>query len=143
MREPVLMKCGCVAQGVRTMSRGVPIDPPIPACLTHDCIESADSKPDLTGRMAKCTYSHANPKGRQRPEKSPVPSSFDLAFFEYCGEGSREATELCKCGYHKVAHEKNGGKCPANSRTKPPSRKFTPKGPQEFDRFYCGCFGWD
>lgn len=147
MSEMPLMKCGCVAQGVRTSAGGVKHDP-IPSCLTHDCIEVADARPDLTGRMAKCFYSHER-SGRadrhQNPGKSPVPSSYDLVFFEYQGVGSREATNICVCGYAKVAHDNNGGACPDRllSKTKSPSKKFTPKGPQEFDRFYCGCFGWD
>lgn len=138
------MKCGCVAQGVRTAERGVKIDPPIPCCLTHDCVERADSKPDLTGRFAKCTYSHVNPKGRQSPGKSPVPSSFELAFFEFCGEGSREATEYCKCGMSQKAHDDAGRIAPRKyAACMKGCTGFTPKGPQEFDRFYCGCFGWD
>ena len=143
MSERAMMKCGCVAQGVLTARNGVPLDPPIPSCLIHDCTEVADAKPDLTGRMAKCAYRHSQPSPRQRPGPSPVPSSFDLAFFEYCGPGSREATELCVCGYAQVAHEKNGGKCPQIAVKRGLLGKFQAKGPQEFDRFYCGCFGWD
>jgi hypothetical protein len=113
--------------------------------IVHHRREDRDKRPDLSGRMAKCSYSHANPSVRQRVGASPVPSSFDLAFFEYCGPGSREATEKCVCGYLKIAHDNNGGKCPNRplSRQRPPSRTFTPQGPREFDRFYCGCFGWD
>lgn len=142
MSEKPLMKCGCVAQGVRTATDGVKHNP-VPSCITHDCIEVADVKPDLADRMAKCSYSHERPARNQRLGKSPVPSSFDLAFFEYQGVGSREATDICVCGYAKVAHDNNGGTCPEMSRTRPASRKFSPKGPQQFDRFYCGCFGWD
>ena len=147
MSEPILMKCGCVAQGVVKAIKGVPIDPPVPACVTHGCAEPAGTKPDLTGRMAKCTYRHDVLKrgGLQRPGKSPVPSSFDLAFFEFCGPGSRRAAEYCICGYHRSAHDKNGGKCPRNSLTgkRTTDGGFQAQGPLEFDRFYCGCFGWD
>ena len=123
------------------MVKGVKIDPPIPSCVVHDCIEVAEAKPDLSGRVAQCTYSHKNPTSRQSPGPSPVKSDWTLAFFEYCGPGSREATEICKCGMAKVAHDKAGGSCP--NAKKSPSRKFEPKGDQGFDRFYCGCFGWD
>lgn len=115
------MKCGCVAQGVLTSKGGVALDKPIPACVVHDCTEIAD-KPDLSGRMAKCC------------DKSQVrPSSFDLAFFEYQGPGSRESTEMCKCGYHLVAHTSGRSKC----------KTFVARGPREFDRYYCGHAGWD
>ena len=63
-----------------------------------------------------------------------VASSWSEAFFEFQGEGSREATLKCKCGYYEVAHGK-----PRTSAC----HKFTPKGTHEFDRYYCGCHGWD
>lgn len=124
------------------MVNGIPVDPPIPSCVVHDCTEPAEIKPDLTGRMARCIYRHEGNKGSQRPGPSPIPSSYDLAFFEYCGPGSRTATEICLCGYAIAAHEKNGGNCPKNGK-RSNSGKFEAQGPQEFDRFYCGCFGWD
>lgn len=89
---------------------------------------------DLSGRRARCTCS-----------TPPVPSSYDLAFFEYRGPGSRTATEICVCGYHRVAHEQepspNGairnvvrdGYCPS----------FRPRGSHQFDSYYDGCRGWD
>lgn len=116
-----LMKCGCVSQGVMTAIKGVMLDKPIPACVVHDCSEPADAKPDLTGRTATCS-GHA-----------PKPSSFDLAFFEFLGAGSRNATEICKCGYTKIAHDNGRVKC----------KQFIARGPAEFDRYYCGCRGWD
>lgn len=141
MTDRPLMKCGCVAQGVLKAVKGVEIDPPIPTCITHSCTDIADKKPSLEGRVARCTYAHNRPSPRQTIGASPVPSSWALAFFEYCGPGSREATEICKCGMAKVAHEKNGGRCPTSKRS--PSHRFEAKGDQGHDRFYCGCFGWD
>lgn len=68
------------------------------------------------------------------------PSSKDLAFLEFCGEGSKEATEICKhCGYHAVAHAPDH---PRKGQI-PVCLDFAPRGCQEFDRYYCGCRGWD
>jgi hypothetical protein len=132
-----LMKCGCAAQGVLSAKGGVKFDPPIPACVVHDCYEMADSVPDLTGRMADCDY---RPDGH-----ATKPSSFDLAFFEFRGEGSREATEICKCRMSRKLHDENGGKIPARkyAMLMKGCAGFMPKGPQERDRYYCGCHGWD
>lgn len=116
------MKCGCVAQGKLTAVKGVRLETPRPMCLTHDCDEVADSRPDLAGRQARCGC------------KKTVPSSFSLAFFEYMGPGSPKSTQHCKCGYYESAHRPN-----SNCRC----RKFVPHGPYEFDSFYCGHAGWD
>jgi hypothetical protein len=125
----VLMKCGCVSQGVVKSIKGVPIDPPKPACVVHDCYEPADSKPDLTGRTAECAYL---PRGH-----ADKPSSFDLAFFEYRGPGCLDAERLCKCGYARSAHED-----PARRRNLK-CKTFSPHGPWDTDKYYCGCRGWD
>ena len=142
MTTRILMKCGCVAQGVLTSIRGVPVNPPVPSCVIHDCIEPADAKPDLTGRKARCVYNH-----NSRPGQPPRPSSFDLAFFEYCGPGSQRATEYCVCGYLKSAHDAATDACPRNTKPlsgkRSPTGKFQARGPLEFDLYYCGCFGWD
>jgi len=68
-----IMKCGCVAMGSCSRLNGVEYNPPIPSCITHDCIEVAPAAPDLTGRVATCGLNC----------KSQRPSSLDLAFFEY------------------------------------------------------------
>lgn len=130
-----MMKCGCVAQGVVTAIRGEPVDPPAPACVIHDCYEVAEAAPDLTGRQAHCAYG----------KHAFMPSSFDLAFFEYRGPGSRDATEICTCGLSRKPHDENGGKIPRGkySTAARGCSGFTPKGPQEHDRYYCGCRGWD
>ena len=85
-----IMKCGCVAQSVRGGTE-------IPVCVIHDCDEIMKITPDLSGRLARCSYS---PKGH-----ADVASSFDLPFFEYHGPGSPEATRKCKCGCLAMAHE--------------------------------------
>jgi len=110
------------------------------------------TEPSLEGRQAKCAYhgQRTSPRGSygggnecnygQRDHKVCTcvqPSSKELPFFEFLGEGSREATQICKCGYHKDAH----GESPRHGRIK--CTDFQPKGPQQFDKFYCGCSGWD
>jgi hypothetical protein len=84
---------------------------------------------DLTNRMARCYC------GEERP------SSKDLPFFQFCGVGSLEASS-CKCGFYEVAHHpdpnsvrKKGIPCDVGG--------YTPKGDQGWDKFYCGCRGWD
>jgi hypothetical protein len=131
--------------------------------------------PHLTGRQAKCAYGDTI-----KPSDSKV-----LAFFEYMGEGSADAENMCKhCAYHRNAHRffpyYNPGNCPncnedalsylggvahmwgcsnctvaftdsevRKSRKPTPKNpsytphKFEPHGPYEYDRFYCGCHGWD
>ena len=85
-----------------------------------------DLAPSLTGRVARC-YCGA--------ERSSDPS---LAFFEFCGEGSPEATRRCKhCSYFEVAHDGAG------FRSKLICDHFEPAGPLNHDRFYCGCHGFD
>ena len=91
----------------------------------ESAIQTAD--PLVAGRMAKCTC------GRTEP------SSPKLAFFEFCGEGSRDAVDICGCGYHSVAHT-------PEVMARNPALKcstFKASGPREFDRYYCGCRGWD
>ena len=84
MNTPVMLKCGCVAVGVRTMTSGVAHDP-LPWCMVHNCVEIAPVNPDLTGRTARCAYGD-----------SEVPSSLTLAFFEYCPEQQRDRY-YCGC----------------------------------------------
>jgi len=64
---------------------GVDYDAPIPSCVVHDCIEVAESVPDLAGRKASCGLGC----GHERP------SSLDLAFFEY---RPAKATDSYYCG---------------------------------------------
>ena len=84
-------------------------------------------KPSLEGREAQCPYC-----------KKTVLSSWNLAFFEYKGPGSRAAEDACaKCAYYKSAHEK---KLPGTPRM---NHYFVPHGPFEYDSYYCGCRGWN
>lgn len=102
---------------------------------------------ELDGRYAICAYSDKQGGGRgkyfRKGMHDPVPSSVDLPFFEYLGEGSDRAMKTCKhCGYYEVAHTeathkealvKQGRLC----------TNFEPHGPWEKDTYYCGCWGWD
>ena len=102
----------------------------------------------LTGRTARCAYGC----GSTRPSDDPR----GLAFFEYRGPGSKDATERCKCGFFKCAHEveyKQRISLPFELKSPFGRRKtvvedgkcqgFEPRGAAEFDSYYCGCRGWD
>ena len=82
----------------------------------------------LAGRTAKCTYC-----------SNTQPSSFDLPFFEFRGANSFLATNMCTCGYLKVAHvnQEQGDRHPITDHA------FTAVGPYATDGYYCGCRGWD
>jgi hypothetical protein len=73
--------------------------------------------------------------------KTEIPSDSPHASFVIPrGVGSRYATEVCKCGYDKIAHGK------LNKSTGRPGitdHEFEPRGPHEKDTYYCGCRGWD
>jgi hypothetical protein len=131
MTERPVMACGCVAQGQFTAFMGKAYDPPRWGCVIHDCLEPMPEKslPDLTGRKARCGC------GAERD------SDRSLAFFQYCGAGSREAEELCSCGYTQKAHDLKCEKDPAHLASV--CNLFVAKGDRGYDRFYCGCAGWD
>ncbi len=128
-----VMACGCSAQGQRVLADKTTV----PVCITHDCTEVSKNPPDLTGRRAKCCNTGIQPSGQE------------LAFFVYCGPGSREATDICKCGYHRDAHDPEvmAARVPSNRKTVVELGKcktgFVARGPLEFDRYYCGHAGWD
>lgn len=142
----VRMKCGCSAQGTCSQKDGVKIGPPIPACIVHECYEVDDAPPSLEGRRARCAYfgkggfRHYECNYRETTGCTPkrcaceLPSDSALPFFAYQGPGSENATRRCKhCGFFDSAHEKKGARgC----------RHFEPVG-DTFDKFFCGCAGWD
>ena len=96
--------------------------------------------PDLTGRIATC--------GDRNGEHAPMPSSVDLAFFEYRGPGSPWATEQCgaliggrvPCCYFRMVHQPIN---PATGRPGITDHEFIEREPHEHDSYYCGCRGWD
>lgn len=126
----LMMKCGHASNAIRTATKGEKHEPPIPCCGICDCTEVDDAAPSLEGRQACCSHEYG-PKGKH----AIVASSSELAFFEYRGPGSREATQKCTCGYALVAHGKSGFRCKSGG--------FKAKGPQQYDHHYCGCHGWD
>ena len=135
MSPSVMMRCGCRAQAVRTGTNA-------PSCPVHLCDEVATA-PDLTGRVAQCAYN--NPRGQCRSEK---PSSLDLAFFEWRGEGSPAAVEHCVCGYHAVAHDPQVTRTYVRGNQQTVVERgecsgFRPRGAWDTDLYYCGCRGWD
>lgn len=116
--------------------------------------QDAPTQTSLAGRVARCAY-HGGRKAQGSYSSSSCkngrdaaictceePSSKDLAFFEYCGAGSRDA-ELCKhCGMMPVAHAQDA--CPSRGLKKHASgSRYEAQGDRGFDRFYCGCHGWD
>jgi hypothetical protein len=106
-----------------------------PACAIHSTAEGgttfASATFDLTGRQARCQCGNT------------ATSSKGLAFFEYLGDGSREASDKCRnCGYGYITHLE------VNTSTGRAGHKFgvcefVPKGDVGHDRYYCGCRGWD
>lgn len=145
MEQRPLMACGCAATAfdIRT---GAPI------CAVHfdsggDVI--APVQPKLAGRAARCAYfgktlndwRHASGFGCRRGEPClcEQPSSTDLPFFEYRGPGSREALE--GCAVCSILHQNKP--CPEWRLKDVGEHDFAPLGPSQYDRFYCGCWGWD
>ena len=110
--------------------------------------------PDLSGRKARCSY-----YGRRKSQGSysssscangrdatvctcEKPSSTDLAFFRFGGDGSFAAA-ICKhCGSTPSAHP--SGSCPPGGVKRHASgSRYEPQGDTAIDEFYCGCYGWD
>lgn len=113
-----MMKCGHAANA--TNKSGKPI-----CAICHGLTPDAQivvEPPNLTGRIAKCGC------GNEKP------SSLDLPFFEYCGPGSWSAS-ICTCGFAESAHESGTHKIAC--------KNYNPRGDIGYDRFYCGCRGWD
>jgi len=118
-----MMQCGHAAQGYADN------DPGKPVCVICAGLDPraylVAEEPDLKGRRARCAYF--------RTCGSEVDSSVDLAFFKYKGPGSRHAEEMCgNCAYHKDGHVLVRTNC-----------EFVPRGPAEYDEYYCGCHGWN
>lgn len=127
----VMLACGCSATATHENPHdGLPANHP--SCPVHydtglGC--KVIASPDLTGRMARCDYYGTTKRWRNA---GPI-------------HGGGEALGLCE----------NGGKgcrCEVPSSTALPffnylgpgsEHHMAKNGPQEFDRFYCGCAGWD
>lgn len=95
----------------------------------------------LAGRKAKCSYYPNGGKYGRCPE--PVESSTGLAFFEYLGPLSDAATTSCRCGMKDITHPSVCEVNPITGRPNDRDHPFEPRGPADFDRYFCGCWGWD
>lgn len=111
------------------------------------------STPSLTGRTARCAYyggrkaqgaysSSSCKAGRDAAIcRCEEPSSGELAFFKFCGEGSFTAG-ICKhCGTTEKPHA--DGKCPPGLKRHAAGTRYEAQGDIGHDEFYCGCHGWD
>ena len=95
-----LMACGHTAQG--TDSTGSPVCA-ICVGLTPDARKVVEAKPDLAGRMSRCSYSKPGEASHQpgrpgrgwRATPQPQPSSWSLPFFEHRPD---EAEDRHYCG---------------------------------------------
>lgn len=99
-------------------------------------------RPDLSGRQARC---HC---GKIVPSTGEGSGWTTLPFFEYRGPDPN-ADDCRHCFYKKIAHDRFDGKL--NDVV---SAGRWPKGVEphvfeartegyEYDKFYCGCDGWD
>lgn len=126
-----LMNCGCAGMAKHNNAHDG-LEAGHPSCVTHIPAKAAceiATAPSLEGRFAKC--------GNGCPV---VPSSVGLAFFEYLGPDSPASKQNCaQCGYYESAHKRDGDK----PRFADVCLNFRPHGPYKFDRYYCGCRGWD
>lgn len=95
-----LMACGHTAQG--TDSTGLPVCV-ICVGLTPDARKVVEAKPDLAGRMSRCSYSKPGEASHQpvrsgrgwQASPQPQPSSYSLPFFEHRPD---EAEDRHYCG---------------------------------------------
>ena len=118
----VMMECG---HATNATSDGLPV---CAICAPNVRAYTVASDPDLTDREARCGCGKI------------VPSSKGLAFFEYRGEGSQAATNMCRhCRYAEQAHALK----PNVKHLQHCCDAFEPHGAWEYDTFYCGCRGWD
>jgi len=134
-----MMKCGHVANA---NSNGKPCCVICAGVLPEAFIVN-ENPPSLEGRIAKCAYGCGN----ERPSIESLQGR--LAFFEYCGEDSTESKHCKVCGFGPTAHlrrSKNLDNHPAyHDKLYKCIREGTyePKGDRGYDRYYCGCRGWD
>jgi hypothetical protein len=112
--EHPMMECGHAANAVCNAKSGVKYDPPIPSCVICSCIEIAKTPPSLNRRKAKCDY-FGRTWGRN---SGPI----------YGGSKECSRTNGCGCIVD------------SDSETLP---FFEHRPNKDFDKFYCGCHGWD
>jgi hypothetical protein len=93
-------------------------------------------------RTARCTYY------RSCGNEAPSVDRARLAFFEDLSAG-RTSDHCRRCGYAEIAHRRFSGELMDIVTAGRWPRGVTPhtfdaktEG-EPFDRYYCGCFGWD
>lgn len=129
-RERILLKCGCVANAIRTMPDGTQK----PSCVIHECDEPIE-KVDLEGRKAKC-----------KSCGKIVDSSYDLAFFQLNGDDSSAPQNLLNI---RNATLRSYWKMKDDHPDKTETKKMIDHLNKEIhrlitrDSYYCGCNGWD
>ena len=103
--------------------------------MTEPLVPSRDIPPEqLAGRSARCKC------GREAPS---IEVQAD-GFYEYLGPGSRHAREVCGvCRYHRCAHEYDLTRINREPAPAQANHDFTPIGPAERDRYWCGCGNTD
>ena len=126
-----MLACGHTANAIRKIVHEEDIEW-VDACAICDCIEPA-TMPDLEERQAICCTSNSLRWSIEHDR---------LAFFEFRGEGSPAATTICKhCKYALIAHQrKQAGELKHDTKV---CDTFEPIGPHKYDKYYCGCRGWD
>ncbi len=121
-----MMKCGHSANSSK-MVDGVRK----PACVICAGLDpGADivaETPDFGDRLARCSC------GKKEP------SSDRLAFFEYLGNDTKHCNI---CGMTDFTHPEIAEINPFTKRKNEKDHKFEVR-VYEFDRYYCGCRGWD
>lgn len=87
----------------------------------------------LDGRQAHCSY------GKHKI----VDSTLFLPFFQYRGPDSAWATDHCKCGFTRRAHEPDRKDVKGAMPGLAQCPGFVARGPSDTDEYYCGCYGWE
>jgi len=93
MSDVEFMACGC-----RIATRDLA---GAPVCIIHDTRETKPA-PDLTGRVARCSYDNSGRHSEGRPgvgwrvQPGPVPSSWSLPFFRHQPDRA-EDSYYCGC----------------------------------------------
>lgn len=129
-----MMKCGHAANA-KNGKTGAPVCV-ICVGMTPDAEIVDENPPDLTGRIAVCTY---------RTCKQQRPSSSDLAFFEYQGDDRSADPKLLADWQAKLKVMQKTFDKDKRAELKPALDKARAlmKASCTRDQFYCGCMGWD
>lgn len=139
MTATAMMGCGHAANAVT--DDGAPVCAICAGTGADRNARLVRTPPDLSDRIAWC--GHPDHGGHK-----PQPSSTELAFYEYRGPGSRDATCCAHCGYYPSAHDpaEMARNVPNNRRTVVEQGRcpgYEQRIPSEVDSYYCGCRGWD